>query len=451
MDDHRREFSGGHVLIEDGEISSIGPEALEVQADEVVDASGMVVLPGFINTHHHLYQSLSRNIPLMQNASLFNWLRHHYEVWRELTEEAVYVSALTGLLELMKSGATTSSDHMYVFPRGAGDELIDAGIRAARELGMRFHPTRGSMSLGKSRGGLPPDDVVQSEEEILRDTQRLVDRYHDTSPGAMVRIALAPCSPFSVTPELMKTTAAFARDNHLWLHTHLAETLDEERFCLETYGLRPVAYVDSLEWLTENSWFAHAVHLNDDEIRRLGAIGCGISHCPSSNMRLGSGIARIKEMLAAGVAVSLGVDGSSSNDSGNMLMEIRNAMLLSRLREKSAWLSAREALWMATRGGAQVLGRNDVGQLAVGKRADVALFSVDGIEYAGSRSDPLAALAYTVRMAPADVVIIDGVIRIRDGVSRQDEAGLIREHNRISHDMLVRASYRTGVDFLAPE
>lgn len=449
MDDRQWEFSGGHLLVEDGVIKSLGPDSLQVPADEIIDASGMVVLPGFINTHHHLYQSLTRNIPRMQNAPLFTWLAHHYEVWSELTEEAVYTSALTGLLELMKSGTTTSADHLYVFPARESGELIDAEIKAARELGIRFHPARGSMSLGKTRGGLPPDNLVQTEEEIQRDTERLLARYHDTSPGAMVRIALAPCSPFSVTPELMKTTAAFAKDNQLRLHTHLAETLDEERYCLETYGQRPAGYVDSLGWMAENSWFAHAVHLNDAEIRRMGAAGAGVSHCPSSNMRLGSGVPRIREMLAAGVDVSLGVDGTASNDSSNMLMEIRNALLLSRLREESAWLSAREALWMATRGGARVLGRDDIGQLTVGKRADIVLFSVEGIEYAGSLSDPLAALVFTVRLSPVDYAVVDGVIRIREGSSQLDESRLIREHNRLSHDMLCRAGERTGIDFFA--
>ncbi|MEE9466476.1 MAG: amidohydrolase family protein, partial [Candidatus Neomarinimicrobiota bacterium] len=338
MDDSRREFRGGHILCRDGVIESVGPEPLEVAADEVIDAGGMVALPGLVNTHHHLYQTLTRNVPLMQNRSLFDWLTAHYEIWRELTAEAVRVSATTGLLELMKSGVTTSADHLYLFPAACDGELIDEEIAAAGTLGIRFHPTRGSMSLGQSRGGLPPDDTVQSETAIRADTERLLKRYHDDSAGAMVRLAPAPCSPFSVTRDLMRQTAEFAQANGLMMHTHLAETLEEERFCLREFGQRPVDYIAGLDWLAPNAWYAHAVHLNTDEISRLGAVGAGVSHCPSSNLRLGSGIAPVKELLEAGAAVSLGVDGSASNDAGNMLLEVRNAMLLSRLREERYWL-----------------------------------------------------------------------------------------------------------------
>lgn len=449
MDDEKTEFPGGHVLIEDSVIVSVGPDELQIEADEVIDANGMLVLPGFVNTHHHLYQTLTRNIPMMQNLPLFGWLTHHYEVWRELTEEAVYISAKTGLLELMKSGSTTSSDHLYVFPKHAGGKLVDAEIQAANECGIRFQPTRGSMSLGHSQDGLPPDDVVQSEEEIQIDTKRLLAKYHDESVGAMVRISLAPCSPFSVTPELMTSTAEFAKTNNLRIHTHLAESLDEERFCIEKFGKRPVEYADSLGWIVRNGWFAHAVHLNDEEIQKMSDAGTGISHCPTSNMRLGSGIARIKEMLSAGVTVSLGVDGTASNDSGNMLMEIRNAMLLSHLRKEPYWLTAREVLWMATRGGAKVLGRDDVGQLAPGKQADLALFSLNGIEYAGGMSDPVAALVFTVRISPVDYLVINGKILIKAGKTLHDENALVQDHNRISAHMLQRASANTGMDFLA--
>ena len=447
MNDSGWEFSGGHILIEDGIIKSLGEETLHVEAEEVIDASQMVVLPGFVNTHHHLYQSLTRNIPMMQNVTLFDWLEDHYEVWRELTEEAVYTSAKTALLELMKSGTTTSSDHMYIFPKSAGGELIDAEIKAARELGIRFQPTRGSMSLGISKGGLPPDDVVQTEAEIQRDIERLLHRYHDQSEGAMVRISLAPCSPFSVTPESMRHTADFAKANNLMIHTHLAETLDEQEFCLEKFNMRPLEYVDSLGWIAENSWFVHAVHLNNREIRRMGEAETGISHCPSSNMRLGSGIAQVKEMYEAGVKVSLAVDGSASNDSGNMLAEIRNAMMVSRLREDEYWLTAREVLWMATRGGAKALGRDDIGQLAVGKRADLTLFAVDSIEYAGGQSDPLASLVFTVRMSPVDYLIIDGKIRITNKISQLNEKILVDEHNRLSKEMIDRAIQNTGFDY----
>ena len=448
MDDFNREFTGGHVLIEDGVIQSIGPETADFAADETIDATGIVVVPGFINTHHHFYQTLTRNIPLMQNLGLFDWLTNHYELWRELTVESIYSSAKSAILELMRSGATTSSDHHYVFPRNVSGELIDMQIRAAKELGIRFHPTRGSMSLGRSNGGLPPDEVVQSEQVIQRDTERLLARYHDQSEGSMLRLSLAPCSPFSVTPALMKSTVEFAKANNLLIHTHLAETLDEEKFCLDNYGRRPLEYIDSLGWGTELSWFAHAVHWNDAEVRRLGDVGSGISHCPSSNLRLGSGIARIRELLDAGVKVSLGVDGSASNDGSNMLSEIRQAMLLSRLRDEQYWLTARDVLKMATRGGAAVLGRNDIGQLTVGKRADIALFSASGIEYAGSGSDPLAALVFTVRSTPVDYLIIDGKIQIRNGSSTLDEVELLEQHNRLAVTMIGQATRRSGIDFL---
>jgi len=447
MDDMSSEIKGGHILIEDGKIKSVGPENLEAEVDEVIDASGMVVLPGFINTHHHLYQSLTRNIPLMQDAPLFNWLVNHYEVWRELTAEAVEVSATTGLLELMKSGTTCSSDHLYLFPAKTDSHLIDYEVESAKKLGVRFQPTRGSMSLGKSHGGLPPDDVIQTEKIIHEDILRLLDKYHDRSFGAMTRIALAPCSPFSVTSEEMKSTARFARENDLLIHTHLAETIDEENFCIEKFGKKPLDYIESVDWISGNAWFAHAIHLSDEDIEKMGKAGVGTSHCPSSNMRLGSGIARIRELLQAGVSVSLGVDGTASNDSGNMLMEARNAMMISRLREKSNWLSARDVLRIATRGGADALGRDDIGQISRGKCADLALFSVDGLEYAGGMSDPLASLIFTVRTSPVDHLIVNGKHLIKNGETEIDEKVLVKKHNILSENMLKRAEKNTGIKF----
>jgi 8-oxoguanine deaminase len=447
MNDADYEFSGGHIYIEDNVIKSIGPGSSTIQADKTIDATGMVITPGFINTHHHLYQSLTRNIPLMQNQPLFSWLTNHYEVWRELTTEAVAVSTQTGLIELMKTGVTTSSDHLYLFPSKASPELIDTEIEAAKALGIRFQPTRGSMSLGKSRGGLPPDDVVQTEEAIQKDTERLLGKYHEDSEGAMIRIALAPCSPFSVTTELMKQTSEYARINGLQIHTHLAETLDEEAFCLESFGLRPVGLMQKLNWLTSNAWYAHSVHLSDDEIKIMGENQVGISHCPSSNMRLGSGIARIRELLDAHVSVSLGVDGSASNDSGDMLLEMRNAMLISRLREQAYWLTARDVLKMATRGGAAALGRTDVGQLSIGKQADLALFGMADLAQAGSLSDPIASLIFTTRQRPVDYLIVQGKIIMEGGDSQLDEKVLVSKHNRISTEMLLLASQRTKIDF----
>ena len=448
MNDNQEEYSGGHVLIENDKIISIGKNDLTVEVDEVIDASNMVVLPGFVNTHHHFYQTLTRNIPRMQDAPLFSWLNDHYELWRELTEEGVTVSTKTALAELMKSGTTTSSDHLYLFPQKTSAQLIDVEIAAAQEMGIRFHPTRGSMSFGKSNGGLPPDDVVQTEAEIQADTERLVEKYHDESDGSMLRIALAPCSPFSVTPELMRSTADYAKTNNLLIHTHLAETIDEENFCLDSYGKRPVDYLDSLGWIDKNAWFAHTVHLNDDEIKMMGDAGCGVSHCPTSNMRLGSGIARIKKMIDAGISVSLAVDGSASNDSSNILSEIRNAMLLSRLREEQYWLSARDVLWMATHGGAQVLGRNDVGELSVGMQADIAIFSLDSLEYAGGMSDPLASLVFTVRTNPVDHLIVNGKVQVRNGKLDFDEKKHIKKHNRVSAEMLKKATQNSGINFI---
>ena len=447
MNDEQDEFSRGHILIENDKITSIGSNDYQGDADEAIDASNMVVLPGFINTHHHFYQTLTRNIPRMQNAPLFSWLNDHYELWRELTEDSVTVSTKTAIAELMKSGTTTSSDHLYLFPQKTSDQLIDIEIKAAKEMGIRFHPTRGSMSLGKSKGGLPPDDVVQTEVEIQADTERLVTKYHDESIGSMLQIALAPCSPFSVTPELMRLTAEYAKANNLIIHTHLAETLDEEKFCIEKYGKRPVEYVNSLGWIGSNAWFAHTVHLNDNEIKLMGKAGCGVSHCPSANLRLGSGIARIKEMIDVGISVSLAVDGSASNDSSNMLSEVRNAMLLSRLREEQYWLTARKVLWMATCGGAQVLGRNDIGELSVGKQADIAMFSVDSLEYAGGMSDPLASLVFTIRTSPVDYLIVNGKVQVRNGKLDFDEKKHIQEHNRISAEMLRKAAKNSGINF----
>lgn len=451
QNDSNDEFQGGHILIEDDVIESIGPNDIQVHADEIIDASCMLIVPGFINTHHHLYQTLTRNIPLMQDQPLFPWLTNHYEVWREVTTEAIEVSTKVGLLELMKSGVTTSSDHLYLFPKEASPELIDAEIDAARKLGIRFQPTRGSMSLGKSKGGLPPDDVVQTESTIQKDTERLFAKYHDAAPGAMTRISLAPCSPFSVTPELMKQTAVYADEKGLQIHTHLAETLDEERFCLETFGMRPVALMDSLGWLTENAWYAHCVHLNDEEIELMGKRKVGISHCPSSNMRLGSGIARIRECLDAGVKVSLGVDGSASNDSGNMLLEMRNALLISRLREEQYWLTARDVVGMATRGGAAALGRNDIGQLAPGKQADLACFDMRGLAQAGALADPLAALIFTTRESVVDRLIINGETVLKRDQYSVDELRLAEKHNQIARQMLQLAGQRTGIQFLTSQ
>ena len=330
MDDQRRRIANGGLFVQDNVIHVIGTtaELEQYTADQVVDATGMVILPGLVNTHHHLYQTLTRAVPAAQDAVLFNWLKTLYPIWAGLTGEAIYVSALTGLAELLLSGCTTTSDHLYIFPN---DARLDDEIRAAQEIGIRFHATRGSMSLGESKGGLPPDRVVEDEAFILKDTQRVIETYHDAQPYAMLRIAVAPCSPFSVTEDLMRESARLARAYGVQLHTHLAETKDEEDFCLATSGKRPVGYAESLDWLGDDVWFAHGVHINPAEICEMAHSHTGVAHCPSSNMRLASGIAPVRAYLDAGVPVGLGVDGSASNDSSHMLAEARMAMLLQRV------------------------------------------------------------------------------------------------------------------------
>ena len=442
LGDKLQTYSGGHIYIRDGIIESVGMAEFPKKVEVEIDASRMMVLPGFVNTHHHLYQTLTRNVRKSQNAELFNWLVSNYEIWRELTAEGVYISAKLGIAELLKSGCTTTSDHLYLFPSKTDAGLIDEEIKAAREMGIRFQPTRGSMSLGQSRGGLPPDDVVQTESEIVEDTERLIKLYHDDSFGAMTRVSVAPCSPFSVTAEIMKESVRIADEYNLRLHTHLAETLDEERFCIEKYGVRPMKLIESFGWLRENVWLVHTVHLNDEEIKAMGDAGMGISHCPTSNMRLGSGIARIHELYSSGVDVSLAVDGSASNDSSNMLMELRNAMLLSRLREKEHWLTADDVLWMATRGGAGALGRDDIGEIAPGKCADLILISIDKLEYSGGLDDPLAAIVFSVSMSPVDWVIVSGKVAVREGkIEGVDEKALVQRHQAISKSMIEKTRF----------
>ncbi|MEN6529976.1 MAG: 8-oxoguanine deaminase [Anaerolineaceae bacterium] len=400
MDDHRREITDGGLFIRDGFIERVGTTAeLPQTADEILDLAGYIVLPGMVNTHHHFYQTLTRAVPAAQNANLFNWLKTLYPIWARMTAEDIRISTQTALAELALSGCTTASDHLYLFPNGS---RLDDEIEAAAEVGLRLHASRGSMSLGESKGGLPPDSVVDSEERILADSERLINRYHDPNPGSMVQIVLAPCSPFSVTGELMKQSAELARKYGVHLHTHLAETQDEEEFCLQQFGYRPVAYMQSVDWVGEDVWFAHSVHVSQEEIQLYAREGCGVAHCPSSNMRLASGIAPLMEFLKAGVKTGLGVDGSASNDSSHMLAEARQAMLLARLNAglKGASLSStgeeilsvRQALEVATRGGASVLGRKDIGSLEVGKCADFIAFDLNHLDYAGALHDPVAAL-----------------------------------------------------------
>lgn len=436
-------FSGGHIYLEAGKILSAGPEPFRGTADMTIDASRMLVLPGFVNTHHHFFQTLTRNILATQRSELFDWLKLNYEIWRGISGEAFYISAKTAMAELMKTGCSTSSDHLYLFPRDAEASLIDREISAAGELGMRFHPTRGSMSLSVKDGGLPPEDVVQDEEAIFNDIERLVKRYHDPRDAAMLKIALAPCSPFSVTPSSMRKTVDVAEKYGLQIHTHLAETRDEEQFCLDKFGKRPFKFMQDLGWIRSNAWFAHSIYLNDAEITAAGKAAAGVAHCPSSNMRLGSGIARIREMLDAGVSVGIGVDGSASNDASNMLLEIRNAMLISRLRAPKYWLNTEEVLWMATRGGAKVLGRGDIGQILPGKCADICMISMDRLEYAGAAHDPAAAVVFNAALEPVDWLLVNGEIVVKKGkITGLDEPGLIRRQQELSAALITRAEKR---------
>ncbi len=393
VDDERREIEGGWVAITDGLVSAIGGRGVAMPvSDQQLDASGCLVTPGLINTHHHIYQNLTRSYRPAVNGTLFEWLTTLYPRWALLDEEAAYVSAWIGLAELALGGCTTSTDHLYVHPRGAGD-LISAEIRAAQELGMRFHPTRGSMSLSQKDGGLPPDSVVQTDDEILADSERLVALHHDPSWGAMVRIALAPCSPFSVTPELMRATAELAERLDVRLHTHLAEDPDEDRFAADTFGRRTIEQFEEVGWGSDRAWVAHCIYPNDDEIARLGKWGTGVAHCPSSNMLIGGGgIAPVREFRAAGVPVGIGCDGSASTDHASLWMETRNALLLGRLRRGPAGMSARDALEIATRGGAGCLGRNgELGQLSVGAAGDLVCWPLEGIAFAGALTDPVEA------------------------------------------------------------
>jgi cytosine/adenosine deaminase-related metal-dependent hydrolase len=397
----------------------------------------MIVMPGLINTHHHLYQSLTRALPAAQDAELFDWLRTLYPIWAGLTGEAVFVSALIALSELVLSGCTTVADHLYLYPN---DCRIDDEIRAARELGVRFHPSRGSMSLGQSKGGLPPDAVVEDEAAILADCERVYRAYHDPAPYSMCCIVIAPCSPFSVTSDLMRASAAFARERGLTLHTHVAETLDEERFCLREFGVRPVELMRQLDWVGSNVWWTHCVHLDKDEIALMADTGTGVAHCPSSNMRLGSGVAPIRAMVDAGVKVGLAVDGSASNDTGHMLAEARQAMLLQRVKLGASAMSAEEALWLGTRGGAAVLGRDDIGALAPGMAADLIGVRLDRLAYAGAQADPLAALLFCAP-ATVDFSVINGQVVVDGGaLTGLDLAATIAWHNDLARGLLQRAT-----------
>jgi len=445
MDRQRREIANGGIFIRDGFIESVGESrSLPPNADEILDLTDHIVLPGLINTHHHFYQTLTRVVPAAQNANLFNWLKTLYPIWARMTPDDIHTSTQTALAELALSGCTTASDHLYLFPNGS---KLDDEIAAGREIGLRLQASRGSMSLGESKGGLPPDSVVDSEEAILKDSQRLIETYHDPKPGAMTQIVLAPCSPFSVTSELMSESAKLARQYDVHLHTHLAETQDEEVFCEQKFGHRPVAYMQSVEWVGKDVWFAHSVYVNQAEIKVYAQSGCGVAHCPSSNMRLASGIAPLREYLKAGVKVGLGVDGSASNDSSHMLAEVRQAMLLARLREgvegaslstnsSGEILSARKALELATLGGAAVLGRKDIGSLEAGKCADFIAINLNRLDYAGALHDPVSAIVFC-SPRQVDYNIVGGKYIVKQGqIQTLDLHKQIAKHNKAAIRLL---------------
>jgi len=432
--------SNGGVVIKGQEIIELvgsGKTPLS-PIDEVYDASDSVVLPGLINTHHHFYQTLTRAYPEALNKELFPWLKSLYKVWAHIQPEMLSVSTELALSELLLSGCTTASDHHYLFPRQL-ENAIDIQVEQAQKLGMRVVLTRGSMSLGEKDGGLPPQSVVQTKEQILSDSERLIKSYHNTDEGAMTQIALAPCSPFSVTTELMQDTAELAEQYDVRLHTHLAETIDEENFCLEKFGLRTVDYLESVGWLSERTWLAHGIHFNPEEIQKLGQSGVGICHCPSSNMMLASGICRSLELEEAGCTVGLGVDGSASNDGSNMIAELRQGMYLQRLRYGASKITHEHVYDWASTGSAKLLGRNDIGEIATGKQADLALFKLDELRFSGSH-DPLAALLLCGAQR-ANRVMVAGQWRVVDGkIVDKDEAELIHRHSDAAKKLRQLAS-----------
>jgi 8-oxoguanine deaminase len=431
MDDDDTQWRDGSMYVVDNVIRQVGPASqLPQEADCTLNAQGMLILPGLVNTHHHFYQTLTRNLPSAQNANLFQWLRAHYPIWAGLTPEAISTSTKIALAELALSGCTTSSDHTYIWPNGA---RLDDQIAAATEMGVRFHAARGSMSVGETQGGLPPDAVVEEEEEILRDSRRVIERYHDASRYAMLRIVLAPCSPFSVSPQLMRESVALARSYGVHSHTHLAETADEAAYCSATFGRTPVELAEDLAWVGPDVWHAHMVHPSGAEISRLGQTRTGIAHCPSSNMRLASGIAPIRPLWEAGARLGLGVDGSASNDSSHLLAEARQALLLQRIMGNPAALTAREALWLSTRGGAATLGRDDIGYLAPGMAADFIGYRLDTLELAGGAvHDPLAALVFC-HPPQVDLSVINGRVRVwEQQLLDVDLPQLIERHNAIA-------------------
>lgn len=427
VDAEDRVLHNANILIEDRVIRYIGTEPQP--ADQVIDASHCFVYPGLINTHHHLYQTFTRNLPQVQKMELFPWLVTLYEIWRGLDEDCIYDSSLIGIGELMRYGCTTCMDHHYVFPRTGSEHFIDQQFRAADTLGVRFHATRGSMSRGKSDGGLPPDDLVQDVDTILSDSERLVKKFHDTTPFSMHQVALAPCSPFSVTTQLLKDSAVLARQLGVRLHTHLCETIDEENFTLQAVGMRPLEYMESCGWVGPDVWYAHGIHFNDDELKFLARTGTGVAHCPVSNMKLASGVCRVPDMLKLGVPIGLAVDGSASNDCSNLMAEIRAAYLLHRLHASANAPTGYELLKMATMGSARLLGREkEIGSLEVGKAADLFMIDVDIPDLVGAKKDPACLLGTVGYSRPAKMVMVNGKVVVEDGQLLGIDEEAVRVH-----------------------
>ena len=428
------EIKGGGLFARNGIIEAVGESSSLPQiADTIIDMKGHVVIPGMVNTHHHLFQNLTRAVPAAQNSELFGWLKTLYPIWSNIGPEHVYWSTALGLAELALSGCTTSSDHLYIYPNGA---KLDDSLSAASDIGVRFHGTRGSMSIGESQGGLPPDSLTEKETFILSESQRLIETYNDSGRYAMQRVALAPCSPFSVSIDLMRESAAMARSYGVGLHTHLAENAEDIEYGLQQFGMRPGEYVEAVGWTGDDVWHAHCVQLNSEEINLFAKTGTGIAHCPCSNMRLASGIAPVRQMLDAGVKVGLGVDGSASNDSGNMLNEARQTMLLQRVNSKASTMTAREALRVATIGGASVLNRDDIGMLVPGYAADITAFKRDNVDFSGSDWDPVASLVFC-GPSKANYTIINGKIVVSEGqLTTIPMEKLVHEHSKLSRDLI---------------
>lgn len=437
MDDAGHELRDTTIEIRDGWISAISRDTQVGQIDEIIDARSLIAIPGLVNTHHHLYQTLTRGFPESEGKTLFPWLQSLYPIWAGLDEQMIFASTRTGLAELALSGCTASSDHLYVFPDGS-ESFMDAQVAAAQSIGLRFHATRGSMDLGVSDGGLPPNSVVQSLDAILRDSERAIDRYHDPSPGAMTRIGLAPCSPFSVTPELMRESAALAREKGVLLHTHIAETIDEDAYSRETFGLSPVELLESVGWAAPDVWVAHCVHPSASDIQLLSRHDVAVAHCPTSNMLLGSGLAPVSTFRAGNIRVGLGVDGSASNDANDLGQEVKQALLVARVRDGVEALSARDALRLGTRGGASCLGRDDIGSIEVGKAADLALFDADSLALSGSQEDLVAGIVLAAARPVA--VMVNGRFVVRDGnLVRVDREEIARQHNAAASRLMSTA------------